>query len=367
MKNKLVKKIGVLTHPLRSNYGGVLQAVALFCFLKKQNYDVAIIDKIPCHSLFKRMVLWCLGWLPFQNIKGVRFGYKQTKLNNKELLSVITKTAAAVTTEEMRFICVDEGFDAVIVGSDQVWRMDYINDGYFANYFLDFVGDDVRKISYAASFGLDHWQAPDRALEVSQYLERFHAVSVRESSGVDICKDTFGREDCVHVLDPTLLFDSGFYSKQFNLVAEDGCGRNITTYMLDWSEGKSLFVSRFSERTEGYRVRDILSKKKRATRSISDWLGSFKNSDFILTDSFHGMVFAIIFKKEFYVVVNAERGAARFLSLLNLLGLSDRMIYDVDKFDFSSVSKSKINYEVVDRKLKSLRDLSEKFLLDSLR
>jgi hypothetical protein len=116
------------------------------------------------------------------------------------------------TKQDLEIFAKDEKFDAIIVGSDQVWRKAYINDKYYKSYFLDFVdGTKTKKIAYAASFGKDYWEGKEDIDDISKLLSDFTAVSTREKSGLAICKNSFGFNDAKHVLDPTMLMDKEFY------------------------------------------------------------------------------------------------------------------------------------------------------------
>lgn len=227
-------------------------------------------------------------------------------------------------------------YDAAIVGSDQTWRPLYSPDIY--NFFLDFIPDGkVKKIAYATSFGVDTWDFSETQTRKCALLAKsFSFVGVREASGVHLCLTHLGI-DAHHVLDPTLLLRSEDYDRLLDTeINADQSGRGLYTYLLDATTSKREFVEK-SARTLGLRVCSNQAPnsihhwnggplKNYIMPKVTDWLSGFKNSEFIITDSFHGMVFAIIFRKPFVVISNAERGSARFLSLLNQLGATKHLV-----------------------------------------
>src|SRR5690606_38187267 len=135
------------------------------------------------------------------------------------------------------FIKSTEGFDAIIVGSDQVWRYKYVGKN-FRYYFLDFITKPTKKISYAASFGIDNWEGPNDTVPlISRLLADFQAISVREDSGVVICKETFGVDDTRHVLDPTFLPEIEFYD---NIIDVEGISKTIQLFSYVLDKGKHI-------------------------------------------------------------------------------------------------------------------------------
>lgn len=209
----MVKRIGILTLPLSINFGGIMQAVALSQFLTAKGYEITLLDKRRPMSRLQRLAMFFLERIPFQNIKGIRRTSQTRKLHSGFIGRYITQRSPVLRTERALAHAVDRyDLDAVIVGSDQVWRMDYLQDDGYKEFFLSFVASpDIRRIAYAASFGTQEWPHADRTPAVSKLLERFHAISLREKSGVDLCSETFGVSSCEHVLDPTLLIDPQFY------------------------------------------------------------------------------------------------------------------------------------------------------------
>ena len=199
-----MKSVTVTTHKA-VNYGAVLQCYALMSKLEELGHEVLIIDRLPrdqgiLRQLYHRFSYkYYISWLKF-----ARF--------NRQWL--IPKTKRYITQRSLEKFESNEKLDAVIVGSDQVWRWEIM--GY--NYFLDFIRKgNIRKYAYAASFGLSHWESQELELsQVKLLLKEFDAISVREQSGVTICNQVFGVPAQL-VIDPTLLYDSDYYQAVFLL------------------------------------------------------------------------------------------------------------------------------------------------------
>src|SRR5690606_23817598 len=230
-------------------------------------------------------------------------------------------------------------FNAVIVGSDQTWRPKYSPDIY--NFYLDFLEDNptIKKLAYASSFGTSEWEyTEEQTQRVSELAKQFHAISVREAAGVDLCREKLGVE-AVHLFDPTLLLTAEDYSE---LINQPKANKELFTYVLDESKekqdfiqsiGKHLHLKQHTNQAKKFDVDVKRPLEELIMPPLEGWLQGFSDAGFVITDSFHGTVFSIINKKPFIALVNAERGASRFESILSKLGLEERMIYDVNSFD----------------------------------
>lgn len=362
MKNK-TKKIGIITLPLIDNYGGMLQHIALYSFLSQNGYEVIPFRNHTFRPWYKRLIYRFLEKIPFQNIKNARYVCKKRKFHNILLDKILKKRTEPIREiKTLKKIVENNNFDAIIVGSDQVWRWAYTQD-YYKRYYLDFIAkNDVKKISYAASFGVASWESSDQRDVVRDLLKNFDAISVREKDGVDLCH-SLGFENISHVIDPTLLMEECFYIKNF-LKSNNSFSDDIfLTYILDENELVNKFISNLRrEKFQKYKIDNI---GLRSDMSISDWISKFYYSEFVVTDSFHGMVFSIIFNKNFYVIVNESRGSSRFYSLLSMLGLESRLV-NLKSGNLFSNSDISINYDLVNKKIDFLKKLSANFLIDSI-
>ena len=218
-------RIGILTLPLHTNYGGILQAYALQTVLERMGHEVVVFDtpnKCPLppfkdipKCLLKRIVKKLLG----RNQK-IFYEYYQ---NNKVIPVVSQNTQrfinAYIHRKEIRDFkeLVEDSYDAIVVGSDQIWRPIYFVPGWrrqsIENAFLSFTSKwKIKRLSYAASFGTKEWEyTNEQTLKCKSLLQVFDAISVRENDGVTLCKEYFD-VDPVHVLDPTMLLNEADYS-----------------------------------------------------------------------------------------------------------------------------------------------------------
>lgn len=276
----------------------------------------------------------------------------------------------------------DYSLDAYVVGSDQVWRPDYLRCP--ETFFLDFVTDasPVKKVAYAACWGGRNWTgSPSLTRRCASLLKRFDAVSVRNASAVETVKDIFGVK-AEHVLDPTLLLQREDY-----LALIDAMPGGARTKTSGKGKGMEMFYAPTRQKLAISRcVSSILGKNMEhnlpapfylrrkcgelsdcAFPMVEDWLCSFRDADFIVTDSFHGMVFSLIFEKEFLVVPTLHSDEERFYSLARTCGF-ERRIYcdDADREAIRQILKSEIDYSGVKAKLSKFREKSLNFLRDAL-
>ncbi|HLT41983.1 MAG TPA: polysaccharide pyruvyl transferase family protein, partial [Sphingobacteriaceae bacterium] len=264
------------------------------------------------------------------------------------------------------------GFDGYVVGSDQCWRPKY--SPQIANYFLDFASNEqeIKRISYAASFGVSNWEFNEEdTFLCSKFAQKFNAISVREDSGVNLVKK-YLKQEAVHVLDPTMLLDTGDYVRITENEKAVLSAGELKVYILDRSLKKGNIVE-VLERRLGLRKFEVLPKKRFGIDkydNIEDfiypgpvqWLQGYRDAKFVITDSFHGTVFSILFNVPFLVIPNSSRGVARFESLLKVFGLEDRLINNIDDFDTEKVIDSAIDWEMVNEKLAQERTKAIQFL-----
>lgn len=366
------KKIIVLTQPLWHNYGCLLQAYALQRCLKALNVEV-VTDEFPrkCLNPLQRLTKKTKYFVAhyFLGRKSVNpFPFVPTKRQWKE----ICKNTSVFVRERIDTVDFFKGrimpskemidsFDTFVIGSDQVWRNSY---GRVESYFCDFLeGVEGKKVlSYAASFGVSEWEFDgERSERLRELAARFQAVSVRERDAVDLCEGYLNVK-AKHVLDPTLLLSKGDYVRLIeNTPASKG---NMMCYILDESKQKGDFV-REVERRKGLKAFSVMRDKRGVFPAVERWLRGFYDAKFVVTDSFHGMVFSIIFEKPFLVILNKERGASRFLSLLEALGLKSRLVRDIELFDWSLLD-CEVDFEAVRRPLAGLVDRSKEFLFRNI-
>lgn len=336
-------KIGILTQPLHTNYGGLLQAFALQKFLRDMGHEALTVDYarrarpwLAPYYFARRCVgkfLLGRGGPLFPKAPAAGTG-RHTARFVAENIRTTKKLFAPARSRDFA----EYAFDAFVVGSDQTWRPAY--SPHMPTFFLDFLAADdarTRRVAYAASFGTDAWEFPPELTRVCAPLaKRFHAVSVREDSGVALCEKFLGVA-AEHLLDPTLLLDAADYralverDEARGLLEKRVPARRVFAYVLDASAEKSAAVARVAA-TLGAEAEEIMPSAAAlragtaAFPPVSAWLRGFRDAEFVVTDSFHGCVFSILFNRPFLALGNAARGMARFSSLLRRFGLEERLV-----------------------------------------
>lgn len=264
---------------------------------------------------------------------------------------------------------------AFVVGSDQVWRGVYARDMQdLPFFFLSFATQEQRKRSfaYAASFGTDEWEGtPEETAECARLIKDFKAVSVREHSGIRICREVFG-VDAVQMPDPTLLLEPEDYARiihrWWTLHLPQPC---MAVYMLDETEEKNQLTQAIATQANLYPQQltahsDAPKAMDRIPLSIPQWLRCIRDSECVLTDSFHGCVFAIIFNKPFVCLGNEARGSARFDSLLGTFGLQDRLLINPSVEQVAECMNTPIDWERVNTIRSSEKQRALQFLKENL-
>lgn len=355
-----MKKIGILTLGLKDNYGGILQAIALYVFLKKNGFDPILIRKYRYESRLKNLLRRFFEMMPIQNFRGIRLTNIKFKENLQFWSKYIDNQTQIFTKKDQVSEYACKNLDAVIVGSDQVWRYSYINDGAYDVFFLNFEFSG-KKIAYAASFGINKWEQPKYNSDIHNYLLDFDSISVREQSGVEICKQSFNIDNVSWVLDPTLLIGADFFKDMIK--NEKNEKYDSIDYILDRNEQKIKIIDGINEKYKNISNVNLLTES--STLSIAEWVSKFSCTKMVVTDSFHGMVFSILFEKEFFVIVNKERGADRFISLCKELDLLDRLI-DISDENLDLDLIRPLDYMRINNNLKELRKASREFLIRSL-
>lgn len=335
-------RIGIYTLPLNYNYGGLLQAYALQTVLEKMGHEVKILNR-PLHvsepfwkrprEKAKRVVRkFLMGQHDVQVFleNNEAKAYPIISQNTQRFIDCHLHTVTVRDTHLLK----NADYDALVVGSDQIWRCAFhdtkrkLYDAYlaFAKSWK------VKRIAYAASLGTDKWEYnAEKTERCRQLIQKFDAVSVRESSGVGLIKDHFGVE-AIHVLDPTMLLTEKDYEPLFLGKTEKSDGK-LMSYILDDTEEKRKIVDKVSTQiglntfiVNAQADNTSLPIGERIQPPVEQWLRGFYDAEFVVTDSFHACVFSILFGKQFVVIGNKDRGMSRFESLLSMLNLKDRLI-----------------------------------------
>jgi len=318
-------KVGIVTLPLHTNYGGILQAWALQTVIERMGHESS--------HVFRHL----LG--PFVLYEG---------LTDAQVREIQRYTDRFVD----RYVRCDETpvkdiapdrYDAFVVGSDQIWRHFYTTAlcGDWKVAFLDFARDwNVRRISYAPSFGLDRWEAPESDIPVcSELLKKFDAVSCREVAGAELCRKVLGVE-AKTVVDPTMLLAKEDYAALVEGERTEPLAGDLMCYVLDRSPEKRRLIDALAAKRglvpfyANARPEDRSAPlSERIQPPLEQWLRGFRDAKTVITDSFHATVFSILFGTPFVVTGNPDRGLSRLESLLGLLGLEDHLVMGADDFD----------------------------------
>ena len=356
-------RIGIVTQPLRNNYGGILQNYALQQVLKRLGHTPVTIDFIPQMSLW-RFVLSTCKTIVLYFIPGRKCPFAPYRLRRNPEMSAFVETYIVRTRLVKKYSAklLDEyHIENLIVGSDQVWRPCY--NRYPEDTFLRFARHtNMRKVAYAASFGVSDLEFSKRQLQrCVPLLRQFDKVSVREASGVDLCRNYFHTE-AEHVLDPTLLLDKEDYEAVCTGISKRN-GKFIACYLLDPTGEQQRYIDRIAQHLHLAPV--YFTADKKASLSVEEWLAMFRDAAYVVTDSFHGTVFSIIFRKPFITIVNNARGADRFVSLLRTVRLENRLISSAEALT-EELYGNPIDWQTVDAALLATRVKSMNYLQNAL-
>ncbi|MDE6091300.1 MAG: polysaccharide pyruvyl transferase family protein [Duncaniella sp.] len=380
-------KLGILTQPLRNNYGGLMQAWALQKVLTEAGNEVIIINREyrrlkdmnlirRTASIVKRELSIALGIEKRQP----QLSEIQEFYIRKYIIPFIENRYEGIsptlyTEKSFRKYIECANFDGLVVGSDQVWRPRY--SPAICNYFLDFLPQisEVKRIAYAASFGVDNWEfSPIETKKSTELAKKFDFIGVRESSGIGLCRKYLD-VSAKYVADPTLLLDRNYYDALIDnpSVSLRPSNGELFCYVLDSAKELKDVINACSS-SLGYTpyycnaVRKITNSDdlkyldECTFPPVEQWLKSFRDAEMVITDSFHGTVFSIIYNKPFWVVVNNSRGATRFHSLLDKFGLTHRIVDSSKKINWLDP----IDWQFVNTIRKEFTDFSKALLFSAL-
>lgn len=366
-----MKKASLITMHRIYNYGSVLQSYATQRILEDAGLECEILDyispfrakkplflecppKIENHKLKK--ALYYIAKIPSFALKDITFGsfiQKYLKLSPKQYI-----TNADILRDPPKA-------DIYITGSDQVWNSKY-NHGVDPSYYLNYAQLGSRKIAFVASFGRNEL-SEEEAKAVKPMLEEYDSISVREDSAADILAKMgiegevlidptlqIKKEDWIALASPRLVKQP--YLLLFLLYNEDN---GASAYAKKVATDKGLKVVKLSWELKKPAGVDCLFTH----RKPQDFLSLFANSEYVVTNSFHGVAFSINLNREFSFVPRSEFNG-RIESLLRLTGLENRKIDDIDDI---CIANSRIEYERVNEILQGERDKAKKYLLKAIK
>lgn len=366
-------KIAIMTWLHNGNYGSMLQAYALQKYLRDQGYDVTNIDYEPgsiqkvknlienrnSPKLFlEKYEAWKVSHdAGFKNERAVRKEkFDQFCMQNMQLSDKFRKP------KELKAI--SDTYDIYICGSDQIWSPYLLNPVYY----LCFVGNR-KKIAYAASFGVTSTTTSKRK-QINDYIQRFSDVSIRESEGLSLLDN----KNIFVAVDPTLLLSKEEW-EGIAMHREDRQGYVLCYFLKDnqryfqaairFAEQKGLKLVTIPSGTESYKLGEVA-----AGAGPADWAALVHSAGYVFTDSFHAVVFSLIFRREFFAFnkyADSDRNSqnCRVKNLLTIVGLEERII-EKDKTETALTDFAPVNYQKVWDKLEAVIEKSKKWLIDAI-
>lgn len=357
--------IRLITFHTPINYGAVLQAYSLMSYLKNYYEDVEIIDyntpalraKYPIMNKPKNVKQFAYGLLMFPS-------YRQKKIKHEKFNSFVTnKLSLTKRYESLADLISDPPrADTVFTGSDQVFNPSRIEEERKV-FYLDFLPNGTKKIAYAASFGVKSIPE-DKENEISGYLKSFNSISVRESSGVDIVRELSGKS-ADEVLDPVFLNDKEFW-KNTGTPYKEELDNYLFYYRLMSSPESDAAAQKIAKEknlklvvmTDGL----IKWKADKILRDVGpeEFLYLMNNANYIVTDSFHGVAFSLIFEKQFAFSDMDDKTNERGLNLLRKAGI-EQLAYTGEKSP-----DRELNYNEINQQMAKLINTSKDYISSSL-
>ncbi len=360
-------KIGILTLPFDNNYGGNLQRYALVKTLKNMGYDVKHIFLVRQYFLpwYKKPISYLK-----RLIKNFFSDHRIPILFEKELALKAIQDNALMIKFYNRYIphtipvrklnevkkLVKETFDVIVVGSDQIWRKDMTKQLGLENYFLKFLyHSNIRRIVYAASLGLEMSFDSKTVQKLTPLYQHLDAVSVRERFALDLFKK-YGwiKPEPFWVLDPIFLLSVDDYKQ---LIVDSNVNNSLTRnkvfcYILDMRSEIQQVIDEKSKLLSAECI--IVGLSNTFQVSAEQWLSNIMQSRLVITDSFHGVAFSILFNRPFVFMGNQRRGNARIKSLFEM-------------FDIQSENTERLDWSIINNKISYWKIKSMHFLVSQLK
>ena len=340
-------KIGIMTFHWATNYGAVLQAYCLQKYLEEQGHDVEIIDYKPktYDTTWRNFLIHPSNWRMFRKFINK---YKKERLLRSFRSYYLHCSKRYLSTASIKSAAPD--YDILISGSDQIFNPTFTIRGEgkpTSAYYLQFGKDDALRLGYAVSFGCTSYPK-DAGSYASEWLKGFRKIGVRETSGLDILDSLEYRGYKEVVPDPTILYGN----KMFDKIAIPGI--KVSDYVCVYMLRRELNINY---------ERVVYIDETQRVYSLEEWLGYIKHSNGLITNSYHGMIMAILMHVPFVALL--ESGAKvgmndRFTTLLNWLGLTSRISYDTNQL--MSKLEENINWELVDSRVNDYRQVGMNYL-----
>lgn len=362
------------------NYGNILQRYALQKFLCQKGYNfVSYMDPflsvkdVYCISFAVKMKT------PLRMVKRF-FKYQKPywyiptygdlypeSYKNENIINFVNENIWIKKFDK------NDNFVSYVVGSDQVWRDWHNNEETLGYYFLNFLGSrKVNRISYAASFGKDKIEEvmrPQDVEYVKPLIEKFDKISIREQSGVDIIKNTWGINGAKRVVDPTLLLNSQVYS---DLIENSSVKFTKIQPIFSYILGEDDELKDFIKKIQDYRKQPVSkiyahnNAEHDKMPHVEHWLKGFRDAELVITNSFHGMMFSVINNTDFIIIGKEEGGLSRIEDFLERYNIKGRFIDETNLANFDIGSLKPIKWNKVNKMLDEDRKTSERWLIDAI-
>ena len=339
--------VAIVNMCFQDNYGAALTYYSLYKIIEYLGYNPIIVydDKQPYVGNNNNI---------YDNANGNRFALSYMNIANESF-----------NEEELKKL--NDKCDTFLVGSDQVWR--YRNWWNWKNnfYFLfNFVSSHKKKIAYSSSFGLPYYEADtEENIYLKYFFNQFDDISVREDDGINICKECFDVE-ATHVLDPVFLFDDyDFLIRKSKLNIKH---KYLFSYLRRGDKDLDKYLDYASNQLslqiiKTGKINDYYEYDKSV--SVEDWLYMIKNCDFFISDSFHGICFAIIFNKPFILVIN-DGVISKYASLIRMFNIESRTVNYFSEIVNNDDLYQQINFSEINEKIDIERKKSINWLKNAL-
>lgn len=364
--------VNVITRHAPTNYGSLLQAIATQRVIMNLGHECRIINYIPKCETGVRMAITQLEqktkWRrnPIKKAIYLMVAEPETLLMDRKFLAMRKKYLLmgprCATTGELKKLYAEKKDEVFLTGSDQVWGP--ISTGHYdPTYFLDFAPKSSRKLAFAASFGKAIFDE-QTLKEYGVLLKKYDSLAVRENVAVELLKkmDISAKQ----VLDPTLLMDADAWSEYVKPMKKPE--KYVLVYQIHANSDLDHYAVKFAEKAELplLRVSPLLHQAKRSGKfvycpDISGFLDLIKNAAYMVTDSFHGTAFAINFNTQFVEVLPNTGTSSRNQSILELTGLTDRIVRDLNDFSYidQEIDFKEANEKIGTSRIESIRILEE--------
>lgn len=354
-------KVGILTFHWSNNYGAALQTYALKTYLQSIGIDAFVIDY---HKVYPKRKDSLKNKTKNSLLKVLLLPYKNKLKKQKDGFNYFRNTYFNLTKSYNDISSLD-GIDCdyIFCGSDQIWNSNLTGDRLEEAYFANFKTPAI-KVAYAASIGEKILPQRDEKL-FEKLITNFDYISVRESQLVSELKKYTDKE-IKHVLDPTLLLDTDDYIKiaSKKIISEP--------YLLIYQNTRNNEIYKIAKeiaKKRNLKIYEVGYKKQYPYTGVpiiqnagpQEFLSLYQHAEYIVTNTFHGTVFAIQFKKQF-VSIPLKGRESRVVSLANILNIEKRLVKDYNEYKEKNIIKENIKYDLVYEKLNKARLTSKAFI-----